>query len=332
MALSALQALSALSTLSALPALSTPLALSAPLSVVALALVPAVLWGFTPVIEKRALSNGGTPLQASLVVVLVDSTIYLAAIALLEPAPFEGVSVETFAVFVFAGATGTALGRIAIFAGNQRVGASISSAVLSARPLFATALAVGFIGEPLSLPTAVGIAVLVAGLAVLAVAKGGDIEGWQPRDLLVPLAAAAAFAVGNVARRYGLQLGDASALEAVAVNELAALLALATFLAATGRRDVLHKPPRTYLVFAASGTITAVALLSMFTALAAPDGRIAVVDPLVATAPLFTVAFSAIWIRDLERVTRGVLAGVLLVVLGAALVTSGPALLDAAGL
>ncbi|MFC6951864.1 DMT family transporter [Halorubellus litoreus] len=305
------------------------MALSAPLDVVALSLLPAVLWGFTPVIEKRALSDGGTPLQASLVVVLADSTIYLAAIALLEPSPFRGISVETLAVFALAGATGTALGRIAIFAGNQRVGASISSAVLSARPLFATALAVGFIGEPLSAPTAVGIAVLVLGLGVLAVAKGGDIEGWQPQDLLVPLAAAAAFAVGNVARRYGLQLGDASALEAVAINELAALVALAAFLAATGRRDVLQKPPRTYVVFAASGTITAVALLSMFTALAHPQGRVAVVDPLVATAPLFTIAFSAIWLRDLERVTKGVLAGVLLVVLGAGLVTGGPTVLDA---
>nr|WP_264475326.1 DMT family transporter [Halorubellus salinus] len=292
-------------------------------------MLPAVLWGFTPVIEKRALSDGGTPLQASLVVVLADSTIYLAAIALLEPTPFGGISIETLAVFALAGATGTALGRIAIFAGNQRVGASISSAVLSARPLFATALAVGFIGEPLSAPTAVGIAVLVVGLGVLAVAKGGDLDGWQPRDLLVPLAAAAAFAVGNVARRYGLQLGDASALEAVAINEISALVALAAFLAATGRRDVLQKPPRTYIVFAASGTITAVALLSMFTALAAPEGRIAVVDPLVATAPLFTIVFSAIWLRDLERVTKGVVAGVLLVVLGAALVTGGPALLDA---
>jgi DME family drug/metabolite transporter len=70
----------------------------------------------------------------------------------------------------------------------------------------------------------------------------------------------------------------------------------------------------------------------MFTALDAPDGRIAVVDPLVATAPLFTIVFSTIWLRDLERVTKGVLAGVLLVVLGAALVTGGPAVLNATGL
>jgi uncharacterized membrane protein len=303
--------------------------LSAPMHVLVLALVPAVLWGFTPVIEKRALEGGGTPLQAALTVVVVDSTIYVAALAVTEPDPFGDIGVESLAVLAAAGAVGTALGRIAIFAGNDRVGASISSAVLSARPLFATALAVGFIGEPLSAPTAVGIAVLVAGLAVLSVAKGGDISGWTTVDLLVPLAAAGFFAVGNVARRYALETGDATPLEAVAINELAALVALGAYVLATGTDRVRRRPRRSYLVFAASGAITAVALLSMFTALADPAGRIAVVDPLIATAPLFTVGFSYLWLGDLERVTRGIVAGVVLVVLGAALVTSGPAVLDA---
>jgi drug/metabolite transporter (DMT)-like permease len=284
------------------------------------------MWGFTPVIEKRALSDGGTPLQASLVVVLVDSFIYLAALALFQDDPFGGLRLETIAVFVAAGAVGTALGRLAIFAGNERVGASISSAVVSARPLFATALAVGFLGEPLSAATATGIFVLVVGLGVLSVAKGGDLEGWTNRDLLVPLAAAAFFAVGNVARRWGLSAGEATPLEAVAINEFAALITLGAYVAFVGRGRVLNRPRRSYLVFATSGVITSVALLSMFTALAAPEGRIAVVDPLVATAPLFTVVFSWVWLGDLERVTRGVVAGVVLVVLGAALVTGGPSL------
>lgn len=301
--------------------------LSAPLPVLLLAFAPAVMWGFTPVIEKRALSDGGTPLQAALTVVVVDSAVYLVALAAFQDDPFSGLTLGTLAVFAAAGAVGTALGRIAIFAGNARVGASISSAVVSARPLFATALAVGFIGEPLSAPTAVGIVVIVAGLGVLSLSRGGDLGGWSGRDLLVPLAAAGLFAVGNVARRWGLSTAEATPLEAVAINEFAALVALGAYVAVAGRDRVLGRPRRSYLVFAVSGLITAVALLSMFTALAAPEGRIAVVDPLVATAPLFTVVFSWLWLGNLERVTRGVVAGVVLVVVGAALVTGGPALL-----
>jgi drug/metabolite transporter (DMT)-like permease len=300
--------------------------LSAPLPVLLFAFVPAIMWGFTPVIEKRALSGGGRPLQAAFVVVLVDSVVYLLALALLVDDPFGDVTLGTVALFAGAGAVGTAMGRLAIFAGNDRVGASISSAVVSARPLFATALAVGFLGEPLSAATAAGVVVLVIGLGALSVAKGGDLDGWSGLDLLVPLAAAALFAVGNVARRWGLSTSDATPLEAVAINEFAAFVALGAYVAVAGRDRVLGRPRKSYLVFAASGLITAVALLSMFTALDAPEGRIAVVDPLVATAPLFTVVFSWLWLGDLERVTRGVVAGAVLVVLGAALVTGGPAL------
>jgi uncharacterized membrane protein len=306
------------------------MALSAPPAVLLFALAPAVMWGFTPVIEKRALSDGGTPLQAALTVVVVDSTVYLLALAVLRDDPFGGLTLPTLAVFAGAGVVGTALGRIAIFAGNARVGASVSSAVVSARPLFATALAVGFLGEPLSVPTAVGIVVLVVGLAVLSVAKGGDLSGWSGTDLLVPLAAAAFFAVGNVARRFGLSAAEATPLEAVAVNELAALVTLGAYVAVAGGGRVRGRPRRSYLVFAVSGLISAVALLSVFTALAAPEGRVAVVDPLLATAPLFTVVFSWLWLGDLERVTRGVVAGAVLVVVGAALVTAGPSLAAAA--
>jgi drug/metabolite transporter (DMT)-like permease len=296
-------------------------ALSVPPEVYLLALVPAVLWGFTPVIEKRALSGGGRPLQAALVVVVVDSSLYLLALLARGEVPFVDLTVETVAVFAAAGVFGTALGRIAIFAGNARVGASLSSAAVSTRPLFATALAVGLLGEPVAATTVVGVVVLVAGLAVLSVAKGGDLGGWRPRDLLVPVAAAVSFAVGNVLRRLGLQLGGTTTLEAVAVNELAALVALVAYAVVRGRRDVFTAPRRTYLVFAVSGTLTAVALLSLFAAFSHPAGRVAVVDPLVATAPLFTTVFSFFLLRDLERVTRGIVAGASLVVVGAALVT-----------
>jgi drug/metabolite transporter (DMT)-like permease len=287
----------------------------------ALSLGPAVAWGFTPVIEKRALSNGGRPLQAALTVIVVDTVLYVLALLARGEVPFVDLSAGTLAVFVAAGVFGTALGRIAIFAGNARVGASVSSAVVSARPLFATALAVGFLGEPVGLTTAVGVVVLVCGLAALSVAKGGDLAGWETRDLLVPLAAAVSFAVGNVLRRYGLGVGETTPLEAVALNEFAALVALLAYVVARGRRDVFTAPPRTYLVFAVSGVLTAGALLAMFTALSMPAGRVAVVDPLIATAPLFTTVFSYFLLSDLERVTRGIVAGALLVVVGAALVT-----------
>ncbi len=290
--------------------------------VVALAVLPAILWGLAPIFDKRGMAAGGDPVQASLVVVLVELVIYWTVVSLFYGrAAFSGISLEIIAVFVFAGVVGTAIGRITIFVGVDKVGASLNSAILSTRPLFATMIALAFLGEPLGPLTAIGIVVLVAGLSLLAVSKGGDLEGWSPVDLLWPIAAAVTFAVANVARRYGMVESPITALEAVTINETAGLVALLAYALATGRRDVLSMPRETYGYFAVGGLLTTVAMLSLVAALGLEEGRIAIVDPLVATAPFFTLVFAAVFLRDLERVTKGVIAGAALIVVGAVLIT-----------
>lgn len=294
------------------------------LPVYAFALLPALLWGFAPVFSKRGMEAGGDTLQAALVVVVIDTVLFWGAMLVRDGFDlFRGLTVETLGIFIVAGLVGTALGRLGAFAGVKRVGASINSAAISSRPLFAALLAFAFIGEPLSPLTALGVVVLVAGLVVLALAKGGDLSGWEPRHLLFPLAAACFFAGGNVVRRFGLQRTPIDPLEAVALNEVAALVALAAYALARGKTDIVEAPHESYAYFAGSGTLTAVALLSMFTALSLPGGKVAIVDSLSSTAPLFTTLFSFLLLKDVERVTRGVAGGALLVVVGAALVTLG---------
>ncbi|WP_318567527.1 DMT family transporter [Salinigranum marinum] len=290
-----------------------------------LALVPAVIWGFTPVLDKRGMSLGGTALQASLVVVVVDLSLFLAALLTLRGTDLlAGLDLAVAGLFLFAGATGTALGRLAIFVGVDRVGASINSAVVSARPLFATAFAFGLLGEPVSLETGVGVVVLVVGLVVLSLSKGGDLAGWDPWDLLYPLASGVFFAFGNVLRRFGLGTGGADVLQAVALNEAGALLVFLGYAAVRGTVGFRSADRRSYGYFAVSGGLTAVALLSVFGALALPAGRVAIVESLASTAPLFTTVFAYFLLRDLERVTRGIVVGAVLVAAGVALVTLGP--------
>lgn len=287
----------------------------------ALALLPALLWGASPVFSKRGMAGGGSALQAALVVVVVDSALYwLALLATQGLSLFHDLTPASVAAFAVAGLFGTAVGRILVFAGVDRVGASINSAGISTRPVFATAIALVWLGEPVSPGTALGIFVLVVGLVVLALSKGGDLAGWRPVELLFPVGAALTFGFGNVVRRFGLQTFDVTVLEAVALNETAALAALVTYAVLYSDTDVTGAPRATYGYFAASGTLTAVALVALFAALS--RGPIAVVDPLAATAPLFTTVFSYFFLRDLEAVTRGVVAGAVLVVVGAAAVTA----------
>lgn len=299
----------------------------AELDVVALALLPALLWGFEPIVSKRGLNAGGRSMQAAFTAVVVAAALYWAAlVALRGPAgAVAGLDAAAVGVFVAGGAVGTAIGRLGMFAAIHRVGASISTATMNTRPLFATVIALVWLGEPVGPLVGVGVVVLVAGLVLLTVSKGGDLGGWEPRHLLFPLAAALAFAFGNVIRRFGLTTTDVSVLQAVAINETTALFALGGYVLVRNRDALTGPPPGTYRFFAVSGAITSVALLSMFAAF--DRGPVAVVDPITALSPLFTTVFAYFLLRDLERVTRGIVVGVVLVVVGVALIVGGERLL-----
>lgn len=287
-----------------------------------LSLVPAVLWGFEPVLSKRGMAAGASALRASLIVVVIDAVVYWTALFVRDgQRVLADVAPDAAVIFLFAGLVGTGVGRVATFTGVHRVGASVNSAAISTRPLFAVALAFVWLREPITIPTAVGIALLVGGLIVLTTSRGGDLRGWRQRDLLFPLLAALAFALGNVVRRFGLTTTDMTALQAVAFNETAALVALAGYALVGGRRDAFAPPRRSDAYFVGSGILTAIALVSLFAALGHKDGVVAVVDPLTGTAPLFTTVFAYFLLDDLERVTRGVVLGAVLIVAGAVLVT-----------
>lgn len=301
----------------------------AELDVVALALLPALLWGFEPIVSKRGLNAGGQSMQAAVTAIVMSTVFYwLALFAVQGPSRLmEGVDAASIGVFVVAGLVGTAVGRLGMFAGIHRVGASISNAAMNVRPLFATAIALVWLGEPVGPLVGVGVVVLVAGLLLLTVSKGGDLGSWKPRHLLIPLAAALAFAFGNVIRRFGFTTTDVGVLQAVTINETTALIALGGYVLVRNR-EALTEPPRvTYRYFAVSGSITAVALLSLFAAF--ERGPVAVVDPIAALAPLFTTFFAYFLLRDVERITRGIVAGVALVVIGVALIVGGEQLLAA---
>lgn len=289
----------------------------------AVALAAAAIWAVSMIMLKRGLAAGGTIIQGSVAVAGVDTVVYWATIGTLAVggSSFSGFSIAVVPIFIASGVIGTTIGRVLSFDGIDRVGASVNSAAISTRPLFATLLALAFIGEAVSPEILAGIVILVAGLVVLARSKGGDLRGWQPHELAFPILAAVTFATSDVLRRFGLTETAVSPLEAVAFHETAGWLGL---LAVAAWRYDLGVPPRpALLAFGASGVLNAVSLLLYFQALAMPGGSVAVVTALVGTAPLFVTALGAVMLADLERITRGVVVAAVLVVTGAALITIG---------
>lgn len=291
--------------------------------VYALALGAALFWGLEPVFSKRGLAGAGTWMQSTLVVLGIRTALYwLLLFATGGAAALAGVALETVVVFSVAGVVASGFGRLLFYIGVDEVGSTITNAFTNTRPLFAVGLAVIWLGEVVTAQMAVGTLVIAAGLVVLTLSKGGDIEGWDRRYLAFPLVTATFYALGNVVRRFGFTSATVDPVLAIAVGELAAFLFVAAT-AVVSRNYDLEGSRESYSYFAVGGLFAGVGLLLLFQALSLDGGNVAIVDPLAATAPLFTTVFAAVLLRDVERVTLGTVLGILVAIAGVVLVTTG---------
>ena len=294
--------------------------------VMGLALLTAVSWGVSDPLSKAGMERGGTPFLASMIVVLVSVTGYWLALFVRG---FDLFALPVWVVLSFfgIGLVSTGLARLLNYVGVQRAGASVNSATVNTRPLWATILAIVFLGEAITAQGVLGILCVVSGLGLVAFSGGGDVSGWDKRDLLFPLGAAITFAFGNVARRFLFTDTAATPLDAVALNELAGLVGLVSFLLYSRRGRLgsfLRAPREAYAYFVGCGVFSALALFGLFAAL--ERGRVVVVDPLSSPTSLFAILVTALLFRRVESITRRLVAGAVLVVVGVVLIT-GPQLL-----
>lgn len=137
-------------------------------------------------------------------------------------------------------------------------------------------------------------------------------------DLLVPLLAAFFYASTNMVRKLGMALVPNAAFGSV-IGALTSMIVYPSYLASQGR--LVEFNPRTEGIkyFIGSGLVISVAMFSMYTAFG--SGSIAVVTGLIGAAPLFGLIMSAIFLRDVEKITKRVVAGCLLIVVGVVLIT-----------
>lgn len=286
-----------------------------------LALSTAIVWGIQPIPARRGLAVGGNPLQVTVVGAGVSAAIAWAALVvtagpgqLLAAVPAFGIG-----IFLAEGMIGNTIGRFGFNVGVERIGASITTATSNTYPLFASVFALLLLAEPITLPEAVGMVVITAGLFVLGLSRGGNLEGWRFSDLVFPLGAAVVWGFGTVLGRFGLTVTPATPLQATAITVTSGFGVLVGYVVARDRFEAFEASRRSYLYFAVGSLFGVAGFLMMFEAL--DRGRVVVVAPLAATSPLFTTAFTWVLLEDLERVTVGVIVGTAVVVAGVAMMT-----------
>ncbi len=205
------------------------------------------------------------------------------------------------------------------------IGASRSGPFIGSATLFAAVFAITITGERLHALVALGTVAVVGGLLI----STGDIwhQSWQRdrRSLLgyvLALGAAASYGGSNLAaKELSLQYG--SPLLVAALSLFFGIVLLAPM---AGRGAIAGlRSSRSGLGFTAlSGLAAAMAVISLYFAFQRSD--VVIISPISSANPLVTLFLAHLFLERLERVTRLILSGTILTVMGVVLIVIGSTL------
>lgn len=205
------------------------------------------------------------------------------------------------------------------FASNRALGPVITSTLGNLAPLFAVALAVVLLHEPMRSHQLIGLVVAVIGAVIITVTRPRDLGHWRSFALLLPLGSALIRGVVPPVVKLGLEIWP-SPLWACLIGYVMSSLVVLTVQRIRKGSFVVDAPRSGRLWFALTGISNGLSALTLFAAVR--NGPITLVAPLIAIYPLVTVILSAIMLKHI-RITARIVAGTVLTVAGVALVLIG---------
>lgn len=229
---------------------------------------------------------------------------------------FSSLWTPAIGYFLAGGIFAPGLGRTLTYVGIERVGVARSVPISNASPLFASLIAVFLLGEIWTLQNFLGTTFVIAGITILSASHAGQAD-WRALDLIYPVLAALAFAISSNLRKMGLLVNN-TPLMAAAVTAATAFGFAVGLLRLRGGRRALRLSRANLKWFCGAGIAQTSAMLSVFYALS--FGEVVVVEPLSASNPVLSLILSALFLKDLEKITARVVLGALCTVAGTILV------------
>ncbi|MFB6104855.1 MAG: EamA family transporter [Halobacteriaceae archaeon] len=300
--------------------------------VVGLSVIAAVCLAVQVLTVEAGLARvrGSAAVTAAVVSVVVSTAIFW--VLLLGRGVPSGVTPGELVPFVVAGVLNPAVFRVLYFEGIDRVGARIAATIQATYPAVATVVAVATLGETVTVWTAIGIAAIVGGGALLQFTRSTEasvsadliareLATVDTRDLAYPVVAAVVLGVSYVVVEYGLN-GLPAPLVATATAQTTALVVfLGGVVTVPGWRRELSTVSRSaYAFFVVAGVAVAAFWVAQFVAL--NTGSVVTVVPVVSSAPLFVVGVSYAIAGERPRSAQ-VVAAVIAIVAGVVLLQLG---------
>lgn len=173
-----------------------------------------------------------------------------------------------------------------------KIGPGLTAGLASTAPVFAMVLAVLILGELVTFQTLAGTAIVVGGIAVIALRSRGGGASWPMWAMIFPLGAALTRALSHNIVKIGL--GDLpNPMTAALIGSATSFAVIATINLAG--RHTLPRWNMGYFWFGLCGILNGIGLVGLNVALGLGD--VVVVSPLIATSPVFTLLVGWMFFR-----------------------------------
>jgi uncharacterized membrane protein len=220
--------------------------------------------------------------------------------------------------YVISGCMQPILARALFYKGITRLGVARAGPLRGVEPLFAAIIAVTFFHEQPGVLVYIGTILIVGSLWLISGNPQGDTR-WRLIDTAFPISAALISAISQTLRKQALEIIPDPFVAAAVVTTVSLILLLA-FIFSTQRANQLRINREGCFFFLCAALVATLAQVMNFIALG--RGQLSVIIPLLNTTPLFTIFFSALFLRNVETVTPRLLLGAALMVAGVVMITA----------
>lgn len=292
-----------------------------PAHAILVAIMSALSFAVAEITVRNALRYGA-PIITCILTLVVQCIIL--TVFILITGQFSEINAEGVRWFLLAGVLNPFLFISFYFLGIQRIGVTRAAPIKGSAPIFALIFAVGILGERLAAVQYLGIALVVGGVLTI------SSEGWSSRrvaaggrqpariDYLFPLLAGVAAGGASILFKIGIQKMPSPLVGAWVGNLVGLpLFPFVALLFPKEQRYRISRPAFPWLLV--TGAFVVGAMYTLILALSL--GQVTIIFTLAQTSPLFVLALSVLFFRQLERVTPRIVLGAVLTVGGGALVS-----------
>jgi len=237
---------------------------------------------------------------------------------LIATTPLDFLKSPAMIYYLISGCIQPLCARALFYEGITRIGVARAGPLRGSEPLFATAIAIVVFQERPGWLVFLGTTLIVASLWLISGKQGRETK-WRLIDATFPISAALISAVSQSLRKQALKIIP-DPFVAVAMVTTVSLILLLGFIFTTHRTQQLKMQWEGFRFFLCASLIATLAQVANFVALG--RGQLSVIIPLLNTTPLFTVFFTAVFLRNIETVNFRIAAGAALMVTGVVLITA----------